>query len=83
MKKQIEVIIPAQEYSHVKYTDNKDCYLATALKEQGYEDVSVGGFGYTRIADKGYEPVEKYNSIIVKIAFSKSESIRVILQEQE
>lgn len=81
MKEQIEVIILPQEFSHAKYTDNKDCYLAVALKEQGYENVSVSGWGFTYIADKAYKPAEEYNVEIVQIAFRKGKSIKVTLKE--
>lgn len=82
MKEKIEVTIPLQEFSHVKYQDNKDCYLAIALQEKGYVDVSVGGFGYTTIAGKYYIPMEAFNSEIMQSAFKKRKSITVILQEE-
>lgn len=81
MKEKIEITIPLQEFSHIKYQDGENCYLATALKQSGYNDVRVSGFGSTNIANKHYVTVEEFNSEVIQIAFNKGESITVTLQE--
>lgn len=83
---EITVIIPPQIYSSRKYTSNTDCYLADAIHEIGYEDVSVFGLGNTRITIDGVErffkPKSSFSSDVLKEAFAKGVPLKVTLIER-
>lgn len=49
----IEVTIPAQSYEAWKYSQ-QPCYLEQALMDAGFNDVSVGAVGRTRIGNERY-----------------------------
>lgn len=66
---EITVTIPPQEYNFSKYINPRNCYLAEALVKAGYQDVNVGGIGYTFIDGVNYRTKESFSSIILEDNF--------------
>lgn len=75
----IKVTIPVEVYTELGYIHSTNCYLARALKTLGYENVNVGGSGYTEINDVHYETEEIFDAITVEREFAKGNSINIIL----
>jgi hypothetical protein len=74
------------EYDKDIYVDASNCYLARALKEAGYQDVSVGANGRVRIGKTNYiaSIVDKTNRYVfwsgaLKDAFDKQTDLIVEL----
>ncbi len=76
----IDVIIPAQQYDSQVYSNASDCYLCRAVKQMGYKRVIVGpcGIGIT-VDGVEYILVERFNSNILKDAFSMGKELRLTL----
>lgn len=77
----IEVIILPQVFTENKYESQTDCYLANALNAYGFDNVQVKGFGITYIEGKLYYARNTFLGDDLRQAFSKNESLKVILDK--
>ena len=66
----ITVIIPPQKFTFEKYAA-RQCYLYDALLEAGHKNVSVVGFGQTKIGDTWYTPREAFDGVILMNRMNK------------
>lgn len=81
----INVTIPCPEegYSPSKYFDGRNCYLASALKDLGYNQVHVLSFGCVEIGRDVYKPAEFFSGGTCRKAFGRGESINLTLIKQD
>lgn len=80
----ITVTIPYEEFfSEFKYIDRKNCYLASALKNAGYKDVTVHGWGSTIIDGEHYHPTKNFDMGVVQEAFNNKQDLVVTLVKEQ
>ena len=73
----IQVTIPPRRsFNYNIYYNNKDCYLAQALKKLGYKKVYVSGDDLT-IGDKAYKWKGEYDTSVLRNAFYAKKDINL------
>lgn len=77
----ITITIQPQIFKSSKYLDSENCYLAEALKNIGYKNVSVFA-NKIEIGSKTYKTKEPFYHDLVKKHFKENKSISLTLIEQ-